>query len=151
MPSGLPTGNYDIQVDDNGASAHSSGPFQIVAPGTPFISLDANTNNVQFGNVSVGSSKNITFTIVNTGTGTGSANATMTSTASTLSAPFSYLGGTFPGTGGTCVLGGTITAGNSCKVVVSFTPLSTGNFSSGIVNLVASPGYNVNLMTGTGI
>ena len=40
--------------------------------------------------------------------------------------PFSYLGGEFPGIGGNC--GNTLLAGASCKLVVRFLPMESGNF-----------------------
>jgi uncharacterized delta-60 repeat protein len=48
--------------------------------------------------------------------------------AQSLSAPFSYKGGSFPGVGGTC--GNSLAAGASCLVALSFTPTLGGTFST---------------------
>ncbi|MCB0357953.1 MAG: choice-of-anchor D domain-containing protein, partial [Bdellovibrionales bacterium] len=43
---------------------------------------------------------------------------------STLSVPYSYKGGTYPGTGGTC--GVTLAAAASCTVIIAYNPVTTG-------------------------
>jgi alpha-tubulin suppressor-like RCC1 family protein len=68
-----------------------------------------------------------TFTISNTG-GTSASSISET----TLAAPFSFAGGSFPGTLGSCST--TITAGASCTVVVAFAPTDT-NLHSGTLTL----------------
>ncbi|MCA9325968.1 choice-of-anchor D domain-containing protein, partial [Candidatus Saccharibacteria bacterium] len=72
-----------------------------------------------FGTVSVGSSSDHTFTLNNTG---GVTAATVTGTG--LAAPFTYKGGSYPGTGGTC--GASIAAGANCTVVINYSPVGTG-------------------------
>lgn len=47
-----------------------------------------------------------------------------TALASTLSAPFSFKGGSYPGTGGSC--GAALAAGGNCTVVVQFAPAAAG-------------------------
>jgi hypothetical protein len=47
-----------------------------------------------------------------------------------LAAPFRYLGGSFPGTGGTCST--TLAGGQSCNLVLEFAPTSQGTFTSSI-------------------
>ncbi len=66
-----------------------------------------------------------TFTVTNSG-GT---NATSVAGAG-LSAPFSFKGGSYPGTGGTCA--GTINSGASCTIVVRYAPVSIASHSSTI-------------------
>ncbi|MEO0335611.1 MAG: choice-of-anchor D domain-containing protein, partial [Pseudomonadota bacterium] len=72
-----------------------------------------------FGTLALGESSTATLQITNIGT----VAATGVSSAN-VSAPFSYLGGAFPGTGGTC--GSTLAASSSCSVVVSYTPTAAG-------------------------
>ncbi|AGH96658.1 choice-of-anchor D domain-containing protein [Pseudobdellovibrio exovorus] len=76
-----------------------------------------------FGNQFVGSSQSKVISIHNTGTA-----SAQILTTSFLNNPFSYLGGNFPGTGGTC--SNTLTAGQSCTFAVVFNPSITGNFAS---------------------
>ena len=46
-----------------------------------------------------------------------------------LSAPFSYKGGTYPGTGGTCAA--TLAAAGTCTVVVTYAPVTVaGTFDT---------------------
>src|SRR6185312_10271346 len=44
-----------------------------------------------------------------------------------ISAPLTFKGGTYPGTGGTC--GATLAGGSSCTMVVTFAPSGTGSTS----------------------
>ncbi|HMN68444.1 MAG TPA: choice-of-anchor D domain-containing protein, partial [Bdellovibrionales bacterium] len=75
-----------------------------------------------FGAVATGKVVEKTLTLANAGT----FNATgMTGTG--LAAPFTFKGGTYPGTGGTC--GNTLVGGANCTVVVAFAPVSTGTLS----------------------
>src|SRR5437868_5741285 len=41
-----------------------------------------------------------------------------------LAAPFTFKGGTYPGTGGTCIA--TLAAAGTCTVVVTYSPTTTG-------------------------
>lgn len=45
-----------------------------------------------------------------------------------LAAPFSFKGGTFPGTGGTC--GSTLQGGAICSIIITFSPTTEGTYSS---------------------
>lgn len=74
-----------------------------------------------FGNKVLGISTDKTLTITNAG----SASATAV-VGGGLAAPFTYKGGSYPGTGGTC--GGTIATG-SCLIVVNYTPTVAGSHS----------------------
>ena len=81
----------------------------------PYHNTD--TDPYDFGNVTVGATATRTFTLQNTG-----AVAATAVGGSGLVAPFSFLGGSYPGTGGTC--GATINASANCTVVVEFAPTS---------------------------
>lgn len=80
-----------------------------------------------FGQVIQTLTKDLTITVTNTDTN----NATSLSSAA-LSAPFSYKGGSFPGTGGTC--GATLNAnGATCKLVVTYAPTAVNIDSQSVV------------------
>ncbi len=73
-----------------------------------------------FGTVSPGNPADKIFTISNTGATT----ATALGVGTALTAPFSYKGGAFPGTGGDCAA--SIGAGASCTIVVTYAPTVGG-------------------------
>lgn len=66
----------------------------------------------------LGSATTHVFTVTNTGT------SPVSIQGGKLQSPFSYLGGMFPGTGGTCTA--TLLASQSCSVVVQFSPQIPG-------------------------
>ncbi len=75
-----------------------------------------------YGSVIVGNTQDHTFTVTNVGA------ATATSmSGSSITSPYTFKGGSYPGTGGTC--GATLSASGSCTVVVSFDPLSAAIFN----------------------
>lgn len=79
-----------------------------------------------FGSVLSGLSDEATFTVQNTG------GTTATSiTGSGLANPFVFKGGSFPGTGGDC--SSTLTNGDSCSVVVTFSPNSISTFNDSVI------------------
>lgn len=84
---------------------------------------------------------------------TNSISVPMTSlTAMTPAAPFSFKGGTFPGTGGTCL--GTLAANSNCTVVVTFSPSTAGNYSGSFsLNYTSTLGSGTasRLLAGRGI
>ena len=69
-----------------------------------------------FGTLATNTTSNHLFVVTNSGT------ASATSMGSTLAAPFAYLGGSYPGAGGTC--NQTLGAGASCFLDVAFSPAS---------------------------
>jgi hypothetical protein len=73
-----------------------------------------------YGAVPAGGSADLTFLVSNAGDTT--ATALQPSPGQLLSAPFSYAGGSYPGTGGSC--SASLAAGASCTVVVTFRPTS---------------------------
>ena len=82
-------------------------------------------NPFNFGTLTVGASADQAFTLSNTG----GSDATGISSTS-LSAPFVYKGGTFPGVGGDCTA--TLVSGDSCTLVVELSPTSAGVASDSI-------------------
>jgi len=84
----------------------------------------AETPLFTFGNTALGSTTEASLTVVNSGGGVA---GSMGASTPALSSPFSYKGGTYPGTGGTC--GGSLGIGSSCLIVVNFSPTVGGTFS----------------------
>lgn len=94
---------------------------------TAAVNILADDPVVNFGSVQAGATQTHTFTVSNNGS------ATATSLAGeALSAPFSYLGGSYPGTGGTC--SATLVSGTTCTIVLSFAPTVSGAYE-GILTL----------------
>lgn len=82
-----------------------------------------NANPFSFGSLPVGGSLLASFTVENRGQWEAS-----NLSGASLSAPFQYAGGVFPGTGGTC--GAILAPGAFCEVVISFRPTAAGLFNS---------------------
>lgn len=102
------------------------------------------TTTYDYGNVSLGDSNDATFLINHTG-------GTATSVSETsLSAPFAFKGGSFPGTGGTC----SSSISGTCTIVVSYTPSATSN-DNGTITMNYNNGSGLTNITksisGTGI
>ena len=85
----------------------------------PSVLAITDGSTYDFGTPVIGTSADHTFTLsVDVSSGVSATGLTPIA----LSAPYSFKGGTFPGTGGNCSAGGSIAPGASCTVVVSFTP-----------------------------
>jgi uncharacterized repeat protein (TIGR01451 family) len=108
------------------------GTIYIVDPKVLMCSPSVSLTSLPFGEVVVGSTKDLTFTVTNTGGGT------LTGTVTT-SAPFSIISGS------TFSLG----AGASQAVIVRFSPTSSGSFG-GVVNITSSGGSASVTLSGTG-
>ena len=131
-PSSAITYGGTITVNSNA----SSGSNTISCSGTgttisaPAISL---SGNLSFGNVQIGNSSTKTLTITNTG------NATLN--VSSINLPSGFTGN----------YNGSITAGNSKNVTITFSPTSTTTYGGTItVNSNASSGTNTISCSGTG-
>src|SRR6185295_11432703 len=101
-----------------------------------------------FGNVTAGSSGEAVFNIGNNGAAT----ATLLGDAGSLSLPFKFKGGTYPGTGGTCTT--TLASNSQCAIVVVFSP-TTATTSNSTVKVSYNDGFGATLevhrsLTGTG-
>ncbi|MBD65172.1 MAG: hypothetical protein CME62_08195 [Halobacteriovoraceae bacterium] len=103
---------FTLSASATGLSSDTSTSFNIFDTTLAF----SPTSAVNFGDVTLGGSADQTLLITHTG-GT----ATPIS-ETTLSAPFAFKGGSYPGTGGTC--GSSIN--NNCTIVLSYTPTATG-------------------------
>lgn len=93
-------------------------------PATLAISASG-SSTYDFGKRGKGSTSPVTLTLTNSG----ATQATLIRelAASALTSPFSFTGGSYPGTGGTCTY--TLAAGSSCTMTVSFSPVLASNRS----------------------
>jgi len=104
----------------------------VLTPGTLVVSITppvavltiSDGPTFDYGTVSTGAASDHTFTVSNTGAATATAMAAGTPA---LVAPFSYTGGAYPGTGGTCTT--TLAAAATCTIVVRFAPTVVATFS----------------------
>lgn len=125
-PTAAGSFNDDIELSYNDGLAVQTLPRSVQGTAVPPALLSINDGpTYNFGTVVVGASSEHMFTVQNSG----GVNASVVSGAG-LAAPFSYKGGSFPGTGGSC--GSTIGAAGTCSIVVVYTPTSAGTFSSSI-------------------
>jgi hypothetical protein len=110
----------------NGVAAGQVASRNVSGTGVPPANLTISDGpTYDFGYRALGSTTSFTFTITNTG------GVTANSIASTsLASPFTYKGGPFPGTTGTC--GASLASGASCTVSVDFTPIALGVFNDSI-------------------
>ena len=144
------TGTYSdsaqVNYNDGAQAQVAARPLQGVGALPASLTLsDGPTYN--FGNVAQNGNADKLFTVTNAG-GVGA--TAMTGAA--LSAPYSYKGGSYPGTGGNCAA--TLAATATCNVVVTFSPTAIGvlnasftmNFNDGL-----SAQSSSRPMTGTGV
>ena len=118
-------------TNQNGSTFCSDGQLENIvltqsATATLAVLDISGADPADFGSHSTGSSNQMTLTLTNSGQADASAIA-----ASGLAAPFSFFGGSYPGTGGTCAA--SLTAGATCTMVVSFDPTASGSFNDSIV------------------
>ncbi|MCB0405433.1 MAG: choice-of-anchor D domain-containing protein [Bdellovibrionales bacterium] len=102
-----------------------------------------------FGTVAVGNTSDHSFTVSNTGNNP--ATDMKEAIGAALVTPFGFKGGSYPGTGGTCVT--SLNQGSSCTIVVSFAPSSQANFSDSVTlsyNNSSSEQTVARLLSGTG-
>ena len=105
------------------------------------ITFDVATT-YSFGKLAVGASADASLSLTNNG----SVTATTIADGVGLSVPFTFKGGTYPGTGGTC--GTSLNVGSSCLVVVTFAPTATGSPSAS-AKLTYFDGANSQIATRT--
>jgi alpha-tubulin suppressor-like RCC1 family protein len=147
-PTAAVVSNATLTLPYNSGASVTSATRPITGTGAAVATLSLNAGaNYGYGSVSIGSSNDATLTVANSGGVPATALA-----FSGLSAPVTFKGGTFPGTGGTC--GATLAGGASCTVVVNYTPLVAGatsqtlliNYNNGNIGTSTSQ-----LVTGTAL
>ncbi len=116
------TDDIDISYNDGSTTVNFT---HTLAGDSGTAVLTLSDVSYDFGSMSVGFSGQHVFVVSNTGLIDATA-----MTASGLAAPFNYVGGTFPGTGGTCIQ--TLAAGASCTIRVQFSPTVNGTFSDNL-------------------
>jgi alpha-tubulin suppressor-like RCC1 family protein len=115
--SALSLGGKTILVTNaDGSSDTLASAFTVVAADVRLLE----GANPSFGNVLVNTSADLTVHVSNVSPAT---RATALS-GSALAAPFTYKGGTFPGTGGTCAA--ILEADSACTIVLTFAPTAVG-------------------------
>jgi uncharacterized delta-60 repeat protein len=92
-----------------------------------------------FGSQFIATSVDHTFTITNAG---GAPAVSMAAGTTEMGAPFTFKGGTYPGTGGTCT--DTLASGSTCTVVATFAPTT-----SGVFNDTLTVGYSDSITSAT--
>jgi len=125
-PNSVATHNGTVSVNyDNGASTQTaSRNLTGVGQALAYLTIsDGPTYN--FGTQSVGTTTSKTFTVTNVG----SVNATSMGGAG-LAAPYTFKGGSYPGTGGSC---SNSQAPGSCTILVNYSPTATGISSDTIL------------------
>jgi hypothetical protein len=143
---GAQTATLTVSYNDGVAAATATRALSAAAAAAARLAIsDAPTYD--FGSRVVGAKVEHVFTVTNAGGVPATALA-----ATPLVAPFSFSGGAFPGTGGSC--GATLDAGASCTVAVTFSPAAAGasagtlalGYGDGVATASASEG-----LTGTGL
>ncbi len=120
----LSAGVKNIVITKGVLSATLTGGLSVAAPSAAVLTMNL-SEPFNYGNVAVGASVNQTFTLTNSGG--------LTATALVgggLAAPFTFLGGAYPGTGGTCAA--TLGSSATCTVVVNYSPGASGAHSDTI-------------------
>ena len=114
--------------------------------GTPALLAISDAPTYAFGSVISGQMASHTFTVTNSGGSTASAIAPVA-----LIAPYSFAGGAYPGTGGTCTT--TLASTATCTMVVRFSPTTTGALNANLrlnYNDSVAAQNATRAMTGTG-
>jgi hypothetical protein len=135
-PSSTGTDSDLIEFSYNNGVTSTTSTRQVQGSGVPAAILTiSGANPEDFGNVTVGNNDVISLTVTNTG------GLTATSMAGGgLVAPFTFEGGSYPGTTGTCTT--SLTAGSNCTISLRFQPTMTG-LASDIVEIDYNDGVVV--------
>lgn len=121
------TDNITISYHDGVASAALISEIQGTGSAVPVANLAiSEAGTFDYGTHANGSVSEFTFTVTNSGAATAT-----TMAGSALTAPYSFKGGTYPGTGGTC--GVTLSASITCTIVVTYSPTATGTTTANLV------------------
>ncbi len=130
------TASFQVSYDNGDGEATASRTIKGTGLATAVIS--ATPSSLNFGALPTGATYDLNLTLTKTGAAINAPVGGITGSG------FSFKGGSFPGTGGTCPTSGAFPA--SCKVVISFTPSALVNYS-GAFNLNYSNGYQSILLT----
>jgi hypothetical protein len=125
--SGTVTLTYNNGLASSSSAVTLSGTGAAPSAGSALLVLSSGPT-LEFGTYTIGQVSSSAITLVNGGTG--AATAIQQTAGALLASPFSFVGGTYPGAGGTC--GSTLAAGASCTLRVAFTPAGAGSFSQNL-------------------
>ncbi|MCB9073819.1 MAG: choice-of-anchor D domain-containing protein, partial [Bdellovibrionaceae bacterium] len=111
--------NDTIQLDYFNGSSTVTTTRDITGTGTlPAVIVISEAEPYNFGTVATGSVREHVFTLTNTGGSTA-----LTMSGGGVAPPYSFAGGSYPGTGGTC--GATLVPDGSCTINVSYAPVAS--------------------------
>ncbi len=119
--AGTQSSQIDISYNDGVTTMSTSRAVQGTGLLPANISISDGTT-YSYGTKANGSSTDKSFTLTNTGSFTATAMV-----GSGLSAPYTFKGGSYPGTGGSCST--TLASGGTCTVIVTFSPASSGTYN----------------------
>jgi hypothetical protein len=117
--TGIHNDTIEISYTDGSGPQLSTGDVTGTGANAALLSI-SNGPTYDYGVIASGASLDHTFTVNNIG----GVSATSIADSGGLAAPFSYKGGSYPGTGGNC--GGSLNIATSCTLVVTFSPTVTG-------------------------
>lgn len=125
-PTSTGTFNDTIDVSYNDGQSPQNVTRDVTGIGALAILAISDAPTYDYGTKALGSVTSKTFTITNSG----GLSATSLAYAGGLAAPYTFKGGSYPGTGGTC--GTTLAASATCTILINFSPTSTGTFNDTI-------------------
>jgi hypothetical protein len=152
IPAGQSSGNFTISASNDALIESTENFLMTVSSDSPYVegslTIDIAVTNTttpalltisdgpayDFGVRSAGDVTEKVFTITNNGTG-----HALNVAATGLSAPITFKGGSFPGSGGTC--SSTINGSQSCTIIVSYTDLN---------EVVSTKNLSLNYFSGVG-
>ncbi len=120
------TANGSINLNFNNGAINTSSSITLTALAKAIAVLKFDQLSYPIGTFPQGHLETKIITVTNIGI-----NSATAITADPLFAPFSYQGGTYPGTGGNC--GTTLLPSNSCQLQLAVQSASAGNFFSSIL------------------
>ena len=145
----LGAGTYSVNVDNqNGTPSVTSGAFFQIVSATAFVSVDKNTNLLDFGNVTSGQTKDIAVAFSSNGAGSPpSFNSIASINTALSSAQIAVVSGS-----STCPFGISFAPDASCIVTLRFSPSSTGvKSASNVVFTSGGTPASFTTIQGTGI
>lgn len=127
-PTGSTPSNDTLTINYNDGTTSQNVSINLTGTGRTPALLAMTTLPLTFPNTTIGSNSQLTVTLTNTG----ETAANITPHGGTFSSSvFSFLGGAYPGTGGTC--GTALSAGGgTCVLKLNFNPLSGGPASTAL-------------------
>ncbi len=117
VAAGTHTETLTINYFDRVASQSATRPMTGTGVNPALLVIDQGPT-YNFGTVAVGGSSDVTLNVTNNG-----AFLASVMSGSGLTVPFTFKGGVYPGTGGTCA--SNLNAGASCTIVLNYAPIAT--------------------------